>query len=245
MNEVLEQLVAYDKQIAYRQEPGAGESWFNVHYGDAPVLLSAPHACMHLRDGEPKMEEEFTAAYALALAKETGCHAIYVKNKTKEDPNWQAGGIYKEAVRGLVRDRAIRFVIDLHGMTDQHRMGVAIGTMQGVSCPGIDVADSFIAEGFVQTRANQLAESTDAQWRRVVVDHPRFTGGIRNQTITRFAVQQLNIKALQVELASACRVVYSPATDDWPVEYSGEPNAIESSFRALQSMIEQVVSHEY
>lgn len=55
--------------------------------------------------------------------------------------------------------------------------------------------------------------------------------------MTRFVSQQLGIPGVQVELSSQARVVESAATDDWPLEYRGDPVAINASLAALQSLI--------
>jgi len=183
MDKLLSRLCEHEKAVAYCSEAAENETWFDIRTGDHPVLVSAPHACIHHRDGQPKPQEEFTAAFVLALAEDTGCSAIYVKNKTREDPNWQPRGEYKQAVCELVDDRGIRLLVDLHGMTNRHRMGVALGTMNGTSCTGHDVVGPFVAEGFELFPIDKLDESGDTCWRRLTVDHPRFTGGVRNSTV--------------------------------------------------------------
>jgi len=70
-----------------------------------------------------------------------------------------------------------------------------------------------------------------------VTDHPRFTGGLVNQTVTRFASEKLGLQAVQIELASIVRVVYSQANDEWPYEYRGDPAAISSTIKALESLV--------
>ncbi len=233
------QLLRCEQAVAYRAMPAAGEREFSIVEGSVPVLISAPHACLHRRGDEWKMEEEFTAAFALLLAEETGCSAIYLCRQSCEDPNWLQGSKYKEALADLVARRNIGLVIDLHGMTNRHHMGVAIGTMLGRACPGLDVQGGFVKQGFVKTPHTGLTPANETEWRRLVIDHPRFTGGIRNHTVTRFVVEQLQTAAVQIELASAVRIVYSPATDDWPHAYTGDSSAIIASFQALCELIQQ------
>ncbi|OED37140.1 hypothetical protein AB833_24625 [Chromatiales bacterium (ex Bugula neritina AB1)] len=229
----------HEREVAYRQYPAAGEPWFKVISGTLPVLVSAPHACMHCRSGQWKMEEEYTAAFAVLLAEATGCSAIYTCAQTQEDPNWLQYGEYKKAIDELALKQKINFVIDLHGMTNRHHMGVAIGTMQGRACSAASVQAVFTVAGFSALPLHELERKTELHWRNLVVDHPRFTGGVRNHTVTRHAVEQLRVPAVQIELASVTRIVFSPSTEDWPIEYTGDNAAILAAFTALCSLIEK------
>ncbi len=233
----LERLSALDQLFRYRAAAPEGEAWFQVVKGDIPVLISAPHACMHVRDGVSKMQEEYTGAIALFLAELCGCHAVVTRYKTYEDPNWQSDSIYKDAIGSLVSDRDIRFCIDLHGMRNIYHMGVALGTINGNACDPHLVLPHFLNAGFRHVALEELAPDKQNAWCNVVVDHPKFTGGLTNNTVTRFVSQQLGIPGVQVELSSQARVVESAATDDWPLEYRGDPVAINASLAALQSLI--------
>ena len=138
-----------------------------------------------------------------------------------------------------MQEHNIAFVIDLHGMTNRHRMGVAVGTMHGRACDADTILEPFLQAGFTPAMLPELTSSGPSDWQRLVVDHPRFTGGIRNHTVTRYACESLGVRAVQIELSSAARIVISPATADWPREYSGDLLAIYAAFSALVSLIKQ------
>jgi len=127
----LERLSVLDQLFRYRTAAPDGEAWFKITRGNNPVLISAPHACMHVRDGVSKMQEEYTGAIALYLAELCDCHAIFTRYKAFEDPNWQSNSDYKQAIEALVSDCDIKFCIDLHGMRNIYHMGVALGTING------------------------------------------------------------------------------------------------------------------
>lgn len=239
MQNTLERLSALDQLFQYRAEATEDGAWFQVLRGDIPVLISAPHACMHVRDGVSKMQEEYTGAIALFLAELCGCHAIYTCFKTGDDPNWQSDSIYKDAIRTLVSECDIQFCIDLHGMRNVYHMGVALGTINGKACDPHLVLPHFLNAGFRHVAVEALKSDEQNTWRNVVVDHPKFTGGMVNNTVTRFVSQQLEIPSVQIELSSQARVVRSVATEDWPHEYRGDPVAINASVTALQSLIEE------
>lgn len=259
MQNLLDQLQTLDQQFRYRLAAPADTDWFDVHTGSLPVLLSAPHACMHMRDGELKQPEEYTGAIALYLANVCDCHAMVTRYQTDEDPNWQVDSEYKSAIASVVENNSIRFVIDLHGMTNRYHMGVAVGTMLGSACDPCAVVRHFVDAGFNRVDADDLpakyegAPSRAAQmsmhedgdgdtgtWRNLVVDHPRFTGGLVNQTVTRYVSEQLGLPAVQIELASIVRVVFSAANDEWPYEYHGNAHAIRAVTKALRNLVNDV-----
>ena len=261
LQELLDNLTVLDRCFNYREPAPVDVPWYETVTGEVPVLVSAPHACMHLRDGEYKMPEEYTGAIALYLAQTCGCHALVARYKTDEDPNWQTNSVYKQQVARIVKDHSVTVLIDLHGMTNRYHMGAAIGTLNGRSCHPSSVVEHFVNAGFnavtadslpaASGRANKYLQdkvlltselrSSDNQsnrnWRNVVVDHPRFTGGLVSHTVTRYAAEQLGIQSVQIELASIARVVHSLATADWPMDYRGNSEAITCSVKALQALV--------
>jgi len=234
VDSLLQQLKALDSEFSYRTFAPDDRPWFRSISGTLPVLVSAPHACMHCRDGKDKMQEEYTGAIAFYLAEVCQCSAIATCYQTDQDPNWDTPGDYKAEVESLVAKNKIKFLIDLHGMTNKYNLGIAIGTMQGKACSAEQITPHFIESGFSlhQSSVDQAVEV----WRNMVVDHPKFTGGLVNNTVTRFASQQLDIPAVQIELASSVRVVESVATEDWPHDYYGNPVAIQAAVNALRSL---------
>ena len=127
--QLMESLMALEQLHQYRTLALQSESWFQVSDGTLPVLVSAPHACMHNRDGLMKLEEEFTGAIARYLSMSTSCYSIYGVYQAVEDPNWHTDSEYKRAITQLHKEVGFKFVIDLHGMLNSHGMGVALGTI--------------------------------------------------------------------------------------------------------------------
>ena len=249
-NQLMARLQALEERHQYRIPAPVNEPWFEVREGAVPVLVSAPHACMHDRDGVAKMEEEFTGAIAQYLSQSVSCYAIYSTYQAGEDPNWHTDSAYKRAIAKLHAKAGLGFVIDLHGMLNRHQMGVAVGTMHQQSCDATEIVSAFETQGFVATDHAELSSAAEDDFqsansnhskhhahRRLVVDHPRFTGGVRNHTVTRFACEQLGVASVQVELASVARVVHSPPTADWPQSYTGEAAIIADVVRALEMLI--------
>ena len=238
--DLLDRLCELEEPMSYRTPPPADQPSFKVIRGQRPILLSAPHSTKHIRKGHSKMEEEFTGGLARLLAEQTGCHAIYNEWSTTGDPNWDQQSVYKQRLAQIVAQEKIKLVVDLHGMTNRHKIGVALGTINGRACPDYErpLQEAFLSSGFDDLPVDQLPNLKVQQWDRLVVNHPRFTGGIKSQTITRFASQTLGVQAVQVEITSSARIVYREPHDGWPFHYFGEHDAIKATIGALAGFLE-------
>lgn len=242
---LLNELRSLEEAVDYRQSPKLDEDSFSIERGSRPILLSAPHGSAHMRKGQLKPEEEFTTAIVRLLAERAGVYAIYATRMHRGDPNWDKSSQYKEAIKQLVVNEKIAFVVDLHGMTNQHGIGVAIGTMNGRSCPSHEplISNLFKRRGYSEVLPNDhTLPLTQARpnWPTYVVNHPRFTGGIVSHTVTRFAVEELNIPAIQIELASQIRIVERGPFGSWP-RYVGNPEGIRTTIETLSTLVTEII----
>lgn len=168
--------------------------------GRIPILLSAPHGAIHTRDGRRKGEDEYTAGFARLIAELTDAHVIYAHRRSHTDPNWYPYTSYKERLKKVVEKAGIGFVLDIHGAAARWDFGIALGTIAGESCPNHQtlIVEHLAAHGF-----DRSAVDLD----RLAVNHPRFTGGKRQATVTRFAWRELRVPAAQFELNAYLRTV--------------------------------------
>jgi hypothetical protein len=207
---LIDRLIALEADVTYQQPPAAGQLPFRHEPGRRPLLISAPHGAAHRRDGRYKQEDAFTAAFARLVAERAGAHALYAFARSESDPNWDRESPYKDALRALAAAHDIRFVMDVHGMSDRHKFGIAVGTMCGASCrrqhEALIVA-TLTAAGFVQAPAREAGAYPAPRRDHFVVNHSRFTGGMYHHTVTRFAAEELGIHAAQFELCAGLRVV--------------------------------------
>jgi hypothetical protein len=240
IHEVLDRLVALEADVTYREPPAAGKLPFRSVPGVLPVLISAPHGAAHRRDGRYKQEDEYTAAFARLLAERTGAHALYAFALSESDPNWDRDSPYKTALAELVARHDIRFVIDLHGMSNRHKFGIAVGTMCGASCRRRHetlVVGALASAGFIETTALDAREFPALQWDRFILNHRRFTGGLSNHTVTRFAAEELGVHAAQFELCASLRIVRRRGSPAWPVDFSGDPTGITRALASFERLV--------
>ncbi|MEM7802936.1 MAG: hypothetical protein AAF633_27345 [Chloroflexota bacterium] len=242
---LLKELLRLEEAVDYRRSPKSNEASFSIENGKRRVLISAPHGSAHIRKGLLKPEEEFTTAITRFLARKTGAYAIYATHMHRGDPNWDKSSRYKQAIKELVEREEISFLIDLHGMTNRHGIGIAIGTMNGRSCPDHEapVSDLFRSSGYDELAPDVTPPpltKTHPKWGTFVVNHPRFTGGIVSHTITRYAAEELRISAVQIELASQIRIVERGPYGSWP-KYVGNPEAIRTTIETLSTLVTEII----
>lgn len=228
---LLKRLAALEADVVYRQPAQAGEEEFRYLPGNRPVLISAPHGAAHIRNRELKEEDSYTAAITRYLAEGTGAHALYLRRQSATDSNYDRETDYKHALRTIVQQEGIRFVLDLHGASDQHSFGIALGTMNGKSCPEQIpmILKTLCKFGFYQHASGSYRLDVDG----------RFTGagGVRQETITRFVRDTLGVPSLQIELASRIRVVQVSPPGKLPQVYHGDPVLIEKTIAALTEIV--------
>lgn len=217
---VLDRLIELETAVSHTTFAPEGERPFTHHLGHLPILISAPHATAHQRHQRLKKEEGFTGALAHLLAEMSGAHALYTRFRSLDDPNWDKNSPYKTQLNAIVGRHGIRFVVDLHGMSDKHGIGVALGSMNGRSCPNHEpLILQTVRQHLTETREETAESFPELHWNHFVHNHSRFTGGVVSHTITRFASQRLGISALQIELCTAVRVVRKrPSTDPAPTD---------------------------
>jgi hypothetical protein len=240
---VLERLLELETAVAHKTVAPNGKRPFTHLSGHLPILISAPHATAHQRHHRLKREEGFTGALAHYLAETTGAHALYSRYRSPDDPNWDQHSPYKMRLQEIVQTHEVRFVLDLHGMSNRHKIGLALGSMNGRSCPRYEpIILQMVGEPFTQTTEARAETFANLHWDHFVLNHTRFTGGLAHHTITRFASQQLGVAALQVELCAAVRIVKKRPSGNPTPPFHGQPEPILQTVSLLQNWVRAVAA---
>jgi len=196
-NQSPDQLLEEIRQIEYNEIKYDEESadYYGFIKGKIPILISAPHGAKHFRRRENrwKGEDEYTASLAIELGKLTGAYVIYVKNKTREDPNNDPSSRYKMEVAKAIKQYHIKFLLDLHGSDEGRPYKVDIGIISNESgkgsCPTFKETIRAAFSDFQPRIFNQKFCANDAC------------------TLTSFAKSELGIEAAQVEINAKYRIV--------------------------------------
>ncbi len=230
---MLERLISFESDVLYQEYASDGEPEFIYQEGKLPILISAPHGAAHTRYGKYKGEDEYTAAFAQLIAEETGAHCIYARRKSKTDPNVAKDAPYKEKVREIIREKKIRFVIDLHGMWQHHEAGIELGTRDGKSCPEQKelIIHSLKESGFTRDDDNKFF--------RLRVD-AKFSGNgsATREPMIKFVSERLKIPAAQFEINAVNRIVMRrDDAAERDKSFRGNPKVIEKTVSTFITLV--------
>lgn len=104
------------------------EASYEILTGTCPVMISAPHSVSQTRNGKRKPAEPYTGALAKMLHDELSCSVIYKTRNLKDDANYDKNSPYKNDLAKYVQQNRIKFVIDLHQLSDSRNVMIDIGT---------------------------------------------------------------------------------------------------------------------
>lgn len=233
-------LLAFEQtQLQYASPPPLDSSGLVQRLGRLPILYSAPHACRHWRGGAWKKQDAYTGAMAEWLHRLTGGHALYINHQINPDPHDDGeDNPYKQALRALAQEHPLRLIVDLHGVRGSRDFIAALGTMNGRTCPAYEaeIIACFEAAGFLRGHPDPLE--------RLAVNHPRFTGGLRHPTVTRFAWEALGIPAIQIEINSWARVLEDDEPEGKAVPFRCDRAKFGRMMGALAALCEVVAAKE-
>ncbi|MGD0229323.1 MAG: hypothetical protein ABSC19_03055 [Syntrophorhabdales bacterium] len=206
-------------RIDYDEE---ASPYYGYVKGSIPILISAPHGAKHYRAAEGKWRDEdaYTSSLAMVLGRLTGAHVLYVLAKTTEDPNNDVGTAYKEAMKKIVEENGIGFVLDLHGADGRRPFKVDFGIMHapGPSC--------------------SCPSHCDAIGRIFAGPGPLFNQHFSARgegTITCFARKGLGIESAQLEINANYRIVEGKSTG-----FKADPRNILDLVGRLRGLIQAI-----
>ena len=104
---------------------------YKIIEGSVPILFSAPHSVIQIRNAMPKVQDSITGGIVEYLAREYDCYGITRLCNRCDDPNWDldwVGMEYKEQIVKLVKEKNIRYFFDIHAASDRYGFGFCLGT---------------------------------------------------------------------------------------------------------------------
>lgn len=152
---------------------------------NSPILLSAPHAVIHSRDGESKLPDRGTGGLALALNEIAGVSCI-VETSGIGDPAWDDSHDFKSQILFSPP----KLIIDLHGMKDEQPTEVDVGLGISPSETEMLMANFLIR----RCKSNDINATLGKRFK-----------AIKSTTVTSWA-QSIGIHAIQVEIGAKYRV---------------------------------------
>jgi hypothetical protein len=185
-----EHLQAY---LASRQRVLTTHTEVLVALSEHPVLFTAPHGKLHVRDGARKRSDDNTTVLALEAARASGARSVVLAAPAGEDGNWDPDSRFRGIVLGLLRVQP-GVLVDVHGMRDVHGPDVIAGTAGGATPP-------WLVE-IVEAAAERHRVALEVRH-----EGPLSAGG---RTLTAYVMRELAQPAVQLEFATRVR---SPRTN--------------------------------
>jgi hypothetical protein len=236
-SELLHRLSELENDVRYQGFAEDEAEDFAYLSGRVPVLLSAPHGTVHTRLGKPKQEDEYTSGFAKLIAELTDVHVIYTRYRSLTDPNWYPDAPYKKVLQQVIEREDIRFVLDIHGVAEHRKFGIALGTLRGKSCPQHREVIIHHLERF------GFRQDADEVLHRLDLDRSFTAKGIKGQeTITRFVYERLAVPAAQFELHPSLRIVERRPEATEPEPFRGVPELIEAAVNAFITLVQKLSS---
>lgn len=166
--------------------------------GGKPMVLTAPHAVEHEREGWVKKADKGTGGLAECLALALDCYSLTVVGAPARDANVNGSAPLRAALSALCDAIGVQVtVVDLHGMSDDHGVDVCIARGAAPS-PGVHKLVS---------RAHTTAVESGLS---CAVDHP-FSAGTNDHLVS--ALQSQGHDAVAFEIAARFREPYFQPDD--------------------------------
>lgn len=206
--EMATQIEKLDQKFSRNEYNGTGSRHFVIRKGRIPVMISAPHAVNHFREGKIKYADMLTGGIAEYLQEQTGCHLICATRYEEADGNFDPADTcdYKKELAEYVKKNQIRVLIDLHGIKAGGEIAVELGT-GGEGDPSL-LTYGFIAELVAITLKTGLRDYLTKDGKEVV-KNVHFAAKNPN-TVSRFISEQAGIPGFQLEINREYRDIKDP-----------------------------------
>ena len=120
---------------------------FVIYNGARKIMISAPHASIHMRDGKVKYAEPMTGLIAERMQQCYDVSCIIKQNNVNDDPNFNAESEYREYLQSYIEEQRIGLLFDLHQLAPGREMDLCIGTGKDRNIRGrSDILEELIEE---------------------------------------------------------------------------------------------------
>ncbi len=204
----LKRIKKIERKFSRHKYNGSKKAGFVIVPGRIPLMISAPHAINHFREGQLKCADRFTGSIAILLHQLTGCHIIYSSGYFNGDPNYDNlnSNPYQQALIEYLKEHNIPVLIDLHGASESRPYAVEIGT-----APERDMDNNIIGNPYSSLNGHDFIGklvrlSFDYAFQRLdntiptdIWENTIFDAGSQN-TVTKSVSRNSNTASIQLEI---------------------------------------------
>ena len=167
--------------------------YFTIIPGKSNVIISAPHAYEHIRNGKRKPKDKRTLTIAKMISELTNAHVIYTNKDIPYDPNFTPDNKYQKELVSYIQNNNIKYLIDIHGTRLVRDAHLEIGTNE---------LDNFNHDETLLDNLVSIFEKNKIE--KIRIDK-RFKGS--NNTICNIINNKTGIQTIQLEISKKYRSI--------------------------------------
>lgn len=168
-----------------------------------PVMISAPHAVNHIREGQMLWADLLTWWLAVYLQEQCFVHCITSQSFLIWDPNYDKTSEYKENLLTYTKEHNIRFLIDLHGCWSHRNFSIEFWTW-GKDHPNLHGNKKLL--NLIRNSINKdLKSYFEHVWKGLTINN--MFPASSERTVSCFIANHAKIPTLQLEINKNLRDV--------------------------------------
>lgn len=173
----------------------------------------ASHNYPHIRKGGVKPQDVGTGQLVKTICKKTGTWGI-ISTDVQLDPNWYTSSPFRKKVKGLIKDNAIKYVLDIHGRRENYPHLLEILPNTSLSKLTKDVPNSFHLRRLSDNEQLTLSEDLNNNGIACAEIEIRKDGRIKNTSDGNYniAIKEL-MKLIRILIGEQTSFWQSPSAD--------------------------------
>lgn len=200
----IEEIKQLEKSFSANGYQGCKEKEFEIKTGTIPILISAPHAVNHFRDGQVKSADVYTGGIGCYLYQVTNCHLMYLAKFSEADPNFDfpESNVYQQALKKYVDTHKIKVVLDLHGARKEREFAIEMGTAPEGDGAMYQEDPSLKGHAYITDAIRHIFENQFEKFeieKEEIWKNKIFDAGSQN-TITKFIYMNTEAVCVQLEI---------------------------------------------
>lgn len=152
--------------MASKKEQGKNVKGFNIVEKSVPIMISAPHSAKQFRNGKVQAKESQTDYFANMISVRENVSCIYKTAFLNDDANADKDSEYKLELKNFVETNGIKYLIDLHTMSDKRLPDICIAINGGKNIQNKytelqDIISAFNSNGISTVTVDEPFKAAD------------------------------------------------------------------------------------
>ena len=155
-----------EKKPKMSKEQGKNTKGFQIVTNTVPIMISAPHSAKQLRNGKVQAKEAQTDYFATMIANRENVSCIFKTAFLNDDANADKESEYKVELKNFVQKNGIKYLLDLHTMSDKRLPDICIAINGGKNIQNRytelqDIISAFNSNGISTVTVDEPFKAAD------------------------------------------------------------------------------------